>query len=115
MQGEITEIQVHFWLVLVMFALAIQAFILLLLVNAPYGRFARAGWGPTMSTRSAWVLFESPAVVVFAAIYFAGDNAWERVPLILSRAGYRTSVITRMRGCGRYPSSLVSRFFRSAG
>ena len=83
MQGEVTELQVHFWLVLVMFALAAQAFILLLLVNAPYGRFTRAGWGPTLSTRSAWIIFESPAVVVFAAIYFSGDYAWERVPLIL--------------------------------
>ena len=41
MHGEVTELQVHFWMVLVMFALAFQAFILLLLVNAPYGRFAR--------------------------------------------------------------------------
>ena len=82
MQGEVGELQVHFWMVLVMFALAVQAFVLLLLVNAPYGRFAREGWGPTMSTRTAWVIFESPAVVVFAAIYFAGDNAWQTVPLI---------------------------------
>ena len=82
MQGEISELQVHFWMVLVMIALALQAFVLLLLVNAPYGRFARAGWGPTMSTRRAWIIFESPAVVVFAAIYFAGDNALETVPLI---------------------------------
>jgi protein-S-isoprenylcysteine O-methyltransferase Ste14 len=82
MQGEITELQVHFWMVLVMIALAVQAFVLLLLVNAPYGRFTRTGWGPTISTRRAWIIFESPAVVVFAAIYFAGDNALETVPLI---------------------------------
>jgi len=82
-QGQITELQVHFWLVLVMFAFAAQTFVLLLLVNAPYGRFARKGWGPTISTRSAWVLFESPAVVVFAAVYLNGDHALETVPLVL--------------------------------
>lgn len=83
MQGPITELQVHFWLVLVTFAFAFQAFMLLLWINAPYGRFTRSGWGPTISTRSAWVLLESPAVVIFAAIYFAGDNALDIVPLVL--------------------------------
>ena len=83
MDGQITELQVHSWLVLVMFAFAAQTFVLLLLVNAPYGRFTRKGWGPTISTRSAWVLFESPAVVVFAAVYLTGDHAFETVPLVL--------------------------------
>ena len=83
MDSQITELQVHFWLVLVMFAFAVQTFVLLLLVNAPYGRFTRKGWGPTISTRSAWVLFESPAVVVFAAVYLTGDHALETVPLVL--------------------------------
>ena len=83
MHEPITELQVHFWLVLVMFAFAIQAFTLLLWVNAPYGRFTRTGWGPTISTRSAWILLESPAVVVFAAVYFAGDHALETAPLVL--------------------------------
>ena len=82
MQGEINELQVHFWMVLVMIALAVQAFVLLLIVNAPYGRFTRTGWGPTIASRRAWIIFESPAVVVFAAIYVAGDNALETVPLV---------------------------------
>jgi protein-S-isoprenylcysteine O-methyltransferase Ste14 len=82
-QGQIAELQVHFWLVLLTFAFAFQTFVLLLWINAPYGRFTRSGWGPTISTRSAWVLLESPAVVVFAAIYFAGDHAYELVPLVL--------------------------------
>jgi len=36
-----------------------------------------------MSTRGAWIIFESPAVVVFAAIYLAGDNAFTTTPLVL--------------------------------
>lgn len=83
MQGQVTELQVHFWLVLLMFAFAVQTFVLLQWVNAPYGRFSRSGWGPTISTRSAWILLESPAVVVFAAVYFAGESAMETVPLVL--------------------------------
>jgi len=78
-----TELQIHGWLVLLSFALAAQSFILLLVINAPYGRFVRSGWGPTISTRNAWILFESPAVIVFGAIYFAGDHAFSTTPLVL--------------------------------
>lgn len=83
MDGPVTELQVHFWLVLLTFALAAQTFIMLLLVNAPYGRFSRSGWGPAVPARLAWVIFESPAVVVFALVYLAGDNAFSRAPLVL--------------------------------
>lgn len=83
MTGQIAEPQVHFWLVLLVFALAAPTFILLQRVNAPYGRFARDGWGPTMPARAAWLLFESPAVVVFACVYLAGDDAFELAPLVL--------------------------------
>ena len=83
MDGPVTELQVHFWLVILTFALAAQAFLLLLLVNAPYGRFSRAGWGPAIPARRAWIIFESPAVVVFALIYFSGDHAWDTAPLVL--------------------------------
>ena len=83
MAGQIAEPQVHFWLVLLVFALAALTLVLLFWVNAPYGRFVRDGWGPAMATRAAWLLFESPAVVVFACVYLAGDNAFERVPLVL--------------------------------
>ena len=83
MQGVITELQVHFWLVLLTFALAAQTFVMLLVVNAPYGRFSRAGWGVAIPARTAWVMFESPAVVVFALVYLAGDHVWERAPLVM--------------------------------
>ena len=58
MDNSITELQVHFWLVLLTFALAAQTFVMLLVVNAPYGRFSRAGWGVAIPARTAWVMFE---------------------------------------------------------
>jgi 3-oxo-5-alpha-steroid 4-dehydrogenase 1 len=78
-----TELQIHGWLVALIFVLAAQTFVILLWVNAPYGRFVRPGWGPTISTRSAWIVMESPAVVLFAAIYLAGDHALDIAPLVL--------------------------------
>lgn len=83
MSGQISEPLLHFWLVLLVFAFAAQTFILLFWVNAPYGRFAREGWGPSIPARLAWVLFESPAVIVFVAVYLAGQYAWETAPLVL--------------------------------
>ena len=115
MPGQISEPQLHYWLVLLVFVLAAQTFILLFWVNAPYGRFARDGWGPTIPARTAWVLFESPAVVVFAAVYFAGRFAWELAPLVLFAAWQfhylvRTLVYPlRMRDTGRrIPAVIVA-------
>lgn len=60
------------WLVRGMVACALVSFTLLRYLSAPYGRHARAGWGPTIANRVGWVLMESPAVVVFLFIYMLG-------------------------------------------
>ena len=115
MPGQVSEPQLHFWLVLLVFALAAQTFILLLWVNAPYGRFSRDGWGPAIPSRTAWIVFESPAGVVFAAVYFSGQHALERAPLVLLAAWQfhylvRTLVFPlRMRETGkRIPAVIVA-------
>jgi protein-S-isoprenylcysteine O-methyltransferase Ste14 len=58
-------------------------FVALFFIVAPYGRHARRGWGPALNARVAWLFMESPAVFLFAAIYFAGDHWAELVPLVL--------------------------------
>jgi protein-S-isoprenylcysteine O-methyltransferase Ste14 len=65
------------------FALAALTFVVLRLVPAPYGRHARAGWGPTIPERIGWILMESPAVLFFAAVYLAGSHRGAAVPLAL--------------------------------
>src|SRR5262245_58144323 len=52
-------------------------------VKAPYGRHARAGWGPTIPSRAGWVLMEAPASLAFLGIYIAGDHGGKIVPLAL--------------------------------
>jgi len=49
--------------------LAVITFAVLLVIPAPYGRFTRSGWGPTLPSRTNWVLMESPAVLVFSSLF----------------------------------------------
>jgi 3-oxo-5-alpha-steroid 4-dehydrogenase 1 len=49
----------------------------LLILPAPYGRFASKAWGPTMSARAGWIVMELPAlfVIPLAALRGAGPSA----------------------------------------
>ncbi len=48
------------------FCCAAVVFVALLFVNAPYGRYARAGWGPCVPARFGWMIMEFPAFCVIA-------------------------------------------------
>ncbi len=65
------------------FASALVTILVLLKVDAPYGRHKREGWGPKIPTRSGWILMESPASLVFFWFYFQGPNAGSLVCLVL--------------------------------
>jgi len=74
---------VHGWAVRAEFALAGVTVLALVFVVAPYGRYERKGWGPTLPAALGWVLMELPAVALFAAFFFTGDHRYELVPLVL--------------------------------
>jgi protein-S-isoprenylcysteine O-methyltransferase Ste14 len=110
----VTELVWHGWAVRAEFALAAITVIALLFVVAPYGRYARDGWGPTLPPVLGWVLMELPAVVLFAGFFFAGDHRFELVPLVLLglwQLHYvnRTFVFPlRMRASGRRMPLLIT-------
>jgi hypothetical protein len=56
---------IYHWLLAASFIAAPITFFILLFIDAPYGRFTRHGWGPTLNNRLGWCLMESPAVMVF--------------------------------------------------
>jgi 3-oxo-5-alpha-steroid 4-dehydrogenase 1 len=64
---------------------------MLLLLTAPYGRHARGGWGPTMDTRWAWVVMESPSALWFLAVFLAGAHAWRPPRWRSRRCGWPTT------------------------
>jgi 3-oxo-5-alpha-steroid 4-dehydrogenase 1 len=59
--------------------LALISGVLLLRIQAPYGRYQRRGWGPLVPARLAWPLMESPALVL--------------VPLLFALSEYRASLV----------------------
>lgn len=73
----------HHAAILLHLGLGVVTWLALIFVVAPYGRHGREGWGPSLSARRAWLLMESPAVWVFLAIYLAGAQRFELVPLLL--------------------------------
>ncbi|HHH28055.1 MAG TPA: DUF1295 domain-containing protein [Polyangiaceae bacterium] len=73
----------HRWVAWGIIATGVLTFVSLFFISAPYGRHERSGWGPTMPTRWAWVIMESPAVLAFAAIYLLGQHRFAVAPLVL--------------------------------
>ncbi len=63
-------------------ALAPLVFVLLLVVPAPYGRYTRAGFGPTLDRRLGWVLMEAPSPLLVLGLFVLGDRQGNLVALL---------------------------------
>jgi 3-oxo-5-alpha-steroid 4-dehydrogenase 1 len=95
------------------FGFAVIVFVLLFYVNAPYGKFLRKGWGPTVHSKWAWMIMEipSPALMVIFFIYSGNLNVVKIIFVILwlSHYLYRTFIYSfRQSGSEKaYPLVLV--------
>lgn len=69
-----TERQLFDGLLVGWLVVAPVVFLLLRHVTAPYGRHARAGWGPTLDPTVAWILMEAPAPLGMALLFVLGDR-----------------------------------------
>ena len=55
---------------------------MLFFISAPYGRYARPKWGFMIPRRWAWVIMETPAVVVPLYYFVVSDRRAQLVPII---------------------------------
>jgi len=62
--------------------LAVATFVGLRFITAPYGRYGRGGWGPTVPARLGWLVMESPAPLLFLGVYLTGAHRFSLVPLL---------------------------------
>jgi len=99
-------------------AIGLVSFIALFRVSAPYGRYLRKGWGPTIDRTLGWVLMELPAAVLPVGFFLASDRRGDIVPLVflglwLSHYLNRSLVFPfRMRGGQeRMPLSIAAMAF----
>ncbi len=58
--------------------LALVVFFALFLVNAPYGRLAKPGFGPGLPGWLGWLLMEAPASLAFLIFFFLGAHRANR-------------------------------------
>ncbi len=80
---SVTEAELHEWCVRAELLLALVTAVAVTVVPAPYGRYERRGWGPTLPARLGWMMMELPAVALFATFFLSGRHHQEPVPLLL--------------------------------
>ncbi len=56
------------------FVFAIIVFVLLFYVSAPYGKFMRKGWGPSIKSGLAWMIMELPSPVLMVYFYLTAES-----------------------------------------
>ncbi len=69
-----SERQIYGWIVGLWIGVALAVVPYLLLRPAPYGRHARAGWGPAVNARLAWLLMEAPSPLGVLLLFLLGER-----------------------------------------
>jgi protein-S-isoprenylcysteine O-methyltransferase Ste14 len=94
-----------------MIASAAIVFILLFFMDAPYGKFQRQGWGPTLPAKWAWMIMElpSPALMILLFIISPQINISRIIFLSLWLLHYlpRTFIYPFRQSGGSKPFPLV--------
>jgi len=90
------------------FVLAAISALTLLFVAAPYGRHARAGWGPAIPSTLGWIVMESPSAIVMAVCWASGPRRSNPVAVVLAAGWighylYRSFVFPWIRRGGSRP------------
>ena len=60
--------------VILILSLAGVVFLLLFYISAPYGKFLRKGWGPSIRSKWAWMIMETPSPVLMTLFFLTSDE-----------------------------------------
>jgi hypothetical protein len=63
----------NFSLILIL-GLAGVVFLLLFYIPAPYGKFLRKGWGPSLRSKWAWMIMEAPSPILIVFFFITSDQ-----------------------------------------
>lgn len=68
--------KLYWYSLLIIFACAALVFVILFFVSAPYGKFMRKGWGPSIKSKWAWLTMEflSPALILLFFLLSRNKN-----------------------------------------
>jgi len=69
-----SEADLYRVLLISFYVLAAVTFPMLFFVTAPYGRYTRKSWGPTMSRRLGWILMEAPSPIGMVVCFVVGER-----------------------------------------
>jgi len=106
----------NYSIVLILFIAGV-VFLLLLYISAPYGKFLRKGWGPSVRSKWAWMIMEAPSPVLMFCFFITSDQ--KSIPQIificlwLSHYTHRTLIypFTQSGSNKSYPVVLVCMAF----
>jgi 3-oxo-5-alpha-steroid 4-dehydrogenase 1 len=76
-QNRVFMLLVYVWL-----AAAICTFVLLFFKTAPYGRHMKRDGGPTIKSRSGWVVMEAVSFFLMLYLYLTGNRRGDRTALV---------------------------------
>jgi 3-oxo-5-alpha-steroid 4-dehydrogenase 1 len=99
------EVSLYNAMLVAWFALAPVTFVVLFFVAAPYGRYMRKGWGPSLNPKIGWALMESPALCLMPILFFLGEQIRNPVAIVflllwLFHYAYRTLAFPMLLGKG---------------
>ncbi|KAJ8899896.1 hypothetical protein K2173_019599 [Erythroxylum novogranatense] len=91
---ELSDQKLFYYSLIALYLISPLTYIPLRFLQAPYGKHNRSGWGPTISPPVAWVLMESPSLILPLLVLPFGRHSKDPKALILL-APYITHYIHR--------------------
>jgi len=67
--------------IILIFSFAVLVFFLLFFISAPYGKFSRKGWGPSIKSKLAWMIMEFPSPFLMTLFFIT--SATKTLPEII--------------------------------